>query len=105
LPRKVAIITSAANQISVSQALLAARMSSQLSTVVISSSDRPTRAVVVGSRPNAGPSSQAGMPAQTASISTRTPSVMISGTFIGPSFSSSALASAFAPGVCLISGG
>src|SRR5665647_296342 len=103
LPRKVAIITSAANQIKVSQALLALRMSSQLSTPVINSSERPIHAVVVALRSNAGPNSRVGTPAHMASITPKTARVMNSDAFIGPSLVNSAWAKSLALGVFLIS--
>src|SRR5450830_4869 len=105
LPRNVAIITNAANQIRVSQAVLALRISSQSSTPVSNSSDRPIQAVVVALRSMAGPNSRAGTPAHMSSISPKTPSVMNSEAFIGPSLVSSVCASSLALGVILTSGG
>src|SRR5512133_4390724 len=101
LPRKVASITKAANQTRVSQALLALRISSQASTPVSNSSDRPTQAVVVALMSNAGPNNQGGTPAHMTSISASTPRVMNSGGFMGPSLVSSVCASSLALGVIL----
>jgi len=105
LPRKVAIMTRAANHISVSQALRAFKISSHSRTPVRSRIDRPATATVVGSSMKALPKIHAGMPAHTTSMKTSTAKVIFSSIFMGPSFSSSRVASSLAAGVSLISGG
>ena len=105
LPRKLAIITSAENHTTVSQAPLCLSTSSQLSTPVASSTARPISAAVVGLTASAGPKIIAGMPAHSTSNSANTPRVIFSGSVTGPSACSFSRAKRGASGVLFTSGG
>ena len=105
LLRKVAIITRAANQVTVSHALFSFSTSSQLNTPESKSSERPMKAVAVGSTAKALPKSMAGTPAHKTSSRAKMASMIFSPRFIGPCSVRRSLANCAALGVALISGG
>ncbi|MNL55581.1 hypothetical protein D3C87_1790040 [compost metagenome] len=98
-------MTSAPNQMSVSQALFSDSTSSQLIVPVIRRAKRPSTATTVGSSVKAGPKIIAGTLAQRISSMTKVPIITISLPDRGPIAANSFLAYETASGVRLSSGG
>ena len=105
LPRKLAIITRAANHTMVSQADFSPRMSSQVSTLVTSRMDSPSSATAVEFTLNSGPNSIAGIPAHRINSRPNTPIMIFSARSSAPMAVSCSRAKEVASGVRLSSGG